>query len=49
MKKDAKICPICNKPYGDYPALSRKDNKTYICPTCGNKEAFEIFIKHIKK
>ena len=38
-----KICPICNKPYEGYPALSRKDNKTEICPICGTKEALESF------
>lgn len=37
-----KICPICNKPYEGYPALSRKDNKTEICPICGVKEALII-------
>ena len=28
----------------EYPALSRKDNKTEICPRCGIKEAMEDFI-----
>ena len=37
-----KICPICNKPYKGYPALSRKDNRTEICPLCGIKEALII-------
>lgn len=37
-----KICPICNKPYEGYPALSRKDNKTEICSLCGVKEALII-------
>ena len=37
-----KICPICNKPYEGYPALSRKDNRTEICPLCGIKEALII-------
>lgn len=27
-----------------FPALSRKDNKTEICPRCGVKEAMEDFI-----
>ena len=30
-----RICPICGKAYRDYPALSRTDNKTEICPDCG--------------
>ena len=34
-----RICPRCGNPYIDYPALSRKDNKTDICPTCGHAEA----------
>ena len=32
-------CPKCNKKYCSYPALSRDDNKTEICPECGIKEA----------
>lgn len=35
------VCPICNKKLGEYPALSRKDNKTEICSTCGMLEALE--------
>jgi transcription elongation factor Elf1 len=41
MKK-TRTCPICGRTYNDYPALSRKDNKTYICPECGTREALEI-------
>lgn len=37
------ICPICNRSYGGYPALSRKDNKTPICSECGIKEALEDY------
>ena len=36
-----RICPICNKKYASRPALSRKDNKTEICPTCGAEEAIK--------
>ena len=36
-------CPMCHKEYYDYPALSRKDNKTEICPECGMREALEEF------
>lgn len=32
-------CPICNNDYVDYPALSREDNATEICPRCGMLEA----------
>jgi len=39
-----KLCPRCKTNYYDtakpvtFPALSRRDNKTYICPECGEKE-----------
>lgn len=36
-----KTCPICGKTYSDHPALSRKDNKTFICPECGIREALK--------
>lgn len=32
-------CPICGRIYHEPPALSRKDNKTLICPDCGTREA----------
>jgi len=35
------ICPKCDKAYHGYPALSRKDNATLICPDCGVREALE--------
>lgn len=34
-------CPICGKEYTEPPAISRKDNKTGICPDCGTLEALE--------
>ena len=37
-------CPKCGKYYIGYPALSRKDNKTNICPECGVAEALDIFL-----
>lgn len=36
-----RVCPICGKVYNEYPAISRKDNKTEICSGCGIAEAFE--------
>lgn len=36
-------CPICGKMFSDPPALSRKDNKTQICPDCGTFEALEAY------
>lgn len=38
---ELRICPICGKPYTGVPALSRKDNKTFICPDDGVREALE--------
>lgn len=32
-------CPLCGRIYHEPPALSRKDNKTLICPDCGTREA----------
>ena len=34
-----KKCPVCGKEYSGHPAISRKDNVTEICPTCGTREA----------
>ncbi len=36
--------PKCGKYYVGYPALSREDNKTEVCPDCGLKEAIEAII-----
>lgn len=33
-------CPRCHKEYNGFPALSRRDNETDICPQCGKEEAF---------
>ena len=33
------ICPVCGQPYTGRPAISRKDNETFICPDCGIREA----------
>ena len=41
--KKTRICPICGREYTDYPALSRRDNATEICPDCGVTEALEDF------
>lgn len=34
-------CPKCGELYNAPPALSRRDNKTEICPDCGMREALE--------
>lgn len=41
---DNKICPICGETYKGYPAISRKDNKTKICPDCGTAEALDAYL-----
>lgn len=40
--KSKKVCPICHKVYTDFPATSRKDNKTKICTECSRNEVSEI-------
>lgn len=44
-----KICPICGNEYTEYPAISRKDNITEICPACGTKEALDAFFESKNK
>ena len=43
----SKTCPRCGEPrMNEDPgvnALSRRDNKTYICPPCGTGEAMHDF------
>lgn len=34
-----KTCPRCGDQYEEFPALSRRDNKTDICSDCGTEEA----------
>lgn len=35
------VCPKCGRVYHEPPALSRTDNKTFICPDCGTREALQ--------
>ena len=44
-----KKCPSCGNWFLSYPALSRRDNETYICPDCGVKEAMEDYMNSVKK
>ena len=37
-----RTCPLCGKEYTGYPAISRKDNSTEICPDCGTRESLEV-------
>ena len=41
-------CPKCKKEFTEYPALSREDNATEICPECGVREAMEIYLRASK-
>lgn len=36
-----RTCPSCGQTYTRPPSLSRVDNETLICPTCGIREALE--------
>ena len=36
-------CPTCKETTTDFPAISRRDNKTEICSKCGTSEAIEDF------
>ena len=38
-------CLKCGKIYYSYPALSREDNKTEICPVCGIEEALLAYLR----
>lgn len=40
--KEIRVCPECGQAYSEPPALSRKDNRTEICPICGMLEALEV-------
>ena len=39
-------CPRCGQEYYEPSALSRRDNKTEICPACGVAEALEDMAGH---
>ena len=47
MNREWWRCPICERETRKNPALSRKDNKTLICPDCGVNEALSDFMKSI--
>ena len=40
-----KCCPICGKPIIGDPALSRRDGETEICSACGEREAWEDYVR----
>ena len=39
MKRRSWKCPRCKESTFDFPAISRRDNKTEICSPCGVSEA----------
>lgn len=42
---DMRTCPRCHQVEDlRFPALSRADNRTEICPPCGTEEALEAFL-----
>lgn len=41
-----RACPRCNAWYDAEPAISRADNKTEICPDCGQAEAMAAYDRH---
>lgn len=45
-KKKVRVCPICNNKYSDEPAISRTDNKTLICSSCGQSQSLQDFFQH---
>jgi hypothetical protein len=48
---DSYVCGICKvtKTYEeDFPALSRKDNKTHLCSPCGQNEAMAEYEAQLK-
>lgn len=44
-----RICPNCGRYLVCYPAISRKDNQTEICRTCGLKEALDAYNRNRSK
>lgn len=49
MESIGKKCPRCGGKIKTYPALSRRDNKTYICSDCGQDEAmFDFWLSQNK-
>lgn len=38
---EPRTCPSCGAVYSAPSAISRKDNRTLICPDCGTREALE--------
>ena len=39
------VCPRCEKETMDYPAISRRDNKTEVCSLCGTAQALQDYFQ----
>ena len=46
-EKKKKICGYCGEIIDRYPALSRQDNETKICSSCGQEEAMADYLAEI--
>jgi len=46
---ELRVCPVCGQTYDGYPALSRKDNETEICPDCGFREAMDDYRAYLRE
>ncbi len=44
-----KPCPTCGEEIVQYPALSRKDNLTYVCSPCGESEGMVDYFTFLAK
>jgi len=49
MNKKVWRCPRCKFNVSDYPAISRVDNKTEICSSCGTEEAMFAFKQALQR
>ena len=49
LLKEPWECPRCKKMVYQFPATSRKDNKTKICPACGAAEALNALFSDLYK
>lgn len=47
--RERRICPNCGRYMVGDPAISRQDNQTEICSTCGLKEALEAYNRNRSK
>lgn len=46
-EKQKAVCPMCGQEYSGYPATSRVDNITAICPECGTREALAAAVNQV--